>query len=297
MLNDIAIVTVMVENLDLMKLAYKEELAYVVIEEGIISHKLAKSWDAENVAGRSFLIMGPKNNAAVYIRFIQAKFFDSQFNSLRTLGWNAIEILVKNLDELFIRFKQSNNFKVVGDPVYINNEKSIKAMQIRGPSNELIYLTSIEKPEKIGLMIKEAEIKIDRVFIIILGVSDIGSLREFYLERFKINTSEPMPYRIRTLAKEYSLPMDTKFPLSIAQLSDASLVEIDEYPTNSSTRQVVAGELPPGIAMVSFYSDKIDKNLPYLNPLINSDGVPYNKKKSGVIRGISGELIEIIESN
>ncbi len=47
MLNDIAIVTVMVENLDLMKLAYKEELAYVVIEEGIISHKLAKSWDAE----------------------------------------------------------------------------------------------------------------------------------------------------------------------------------------------------------------------------------------------------------
>lgn len=297
MLNNIAIVTVMVENLELTELAYKDELDYLIADKGKISKELAASWGAANVSGRPFILMGPKNNKAVYVRFIQANNFDDQFKSLKTFGWNAMEILVKNIDELFIKFKQSDNFRVVGEPVYISDDKSIRAMQVLGPSNELIYLTSIEKPEKTDLVIKQAEIDIDRIFIIILGVSDINAMRKFYLKKLKINTSEPTAYRIRTLAKEYSLPIDTKFPLSIAQLSDASLIEFDEYPNESSARQVVSGELPPGIAMVSFYTDEIDENLPYLSALTNHHKAPYNKRKSGVIKGVSGELIELIEVN
>ncbi len=297
MLNNIAIVTVMVKNIELMEQAYQEELDYRVVDKGKITKELAVSWGAENVAGNSFLIMCPKSNDSVYIRFIKSTQFDDQFKSLRTRGWNAIEILVKNIENLSANLDKSPYFKVIGEPVYISEEESIKAMQVLGPANELIYFTSIEKPEETDLIIKEAKIEIDRIFIIILGVSDINAFRKFYLEKFKINTSDPMPYRIRTLAKEYSLPIDTKFPISIAQLSDASLLEIDEYPNESSARHVTSGELPLGIAMVSFYSEKIDENLPYINPLIRSSKTPYKNRKSGTLKGVCGELIEIIESN
>ena len=108
---------------------------------------MASGWDAKNVAGRPFILMGPTNNEAVYLRFIESVKFDKNFRSLKTYGWNAIEILVKDTEQLFLKLKDSQYFRIVGEPVYISDEKSIKAMQVLGPSNELIYFTSIEKPE------------------------------------------------------------------------------------------------------------------------------------------------------
>jgi hypothetical protein len=92
------------------------------------------------------------------------------------------------------------------------------------------------------------------------------------------------------------LPIETKFPLSIATLSDKSLIEIDEYPKASVYRENIVNELPPGIAMVSFYVDMIPNNLPFISPVTVNKELPYNKRKSAVIRGPVGELIEIIET-
>ena len=134
---------------------------------------MASGWDAENVAGKPFILMGPTNNEAVYLRFIESEKFDKNFRSLKTYGWNAIEILVKDTEQLFLDLKDSQYFRIVGEPVYISDEKSIKAMQVLGPSNELIYFTSIEKPEKTGLTIEGASAEIDRIFIMIYWASTI----------------------------------------------------------------------------------------------------------------------------
>ena len=257
---------------------------------------MASGWDAKNVAGRPFILMGPTNNEAVYLRFIESEKFDKNFRSLKTYGWNAIEILVKDTEQLFLKLKDSQYFRIVGEPVYISDEKSIKAMQVLGPSNELIYFTSIEKPEKTGLTIEGASAEIDRIFIMILGVDNIESLRRYYSEKFNIITSDPAPFRIRTLSNEHGLPIETKYPLSIATLSEKSLIEIDEYPKASVYRENMANELPPGIAMVSFYVDSIPNTLPFISPVAADEELPYNKRKSAVIRGPVGELIEIIET-
>ena len=222
--------------------------------------------------------------------------FDKNLRSLKTYGWNAIEILVKDTEQLFLKLKDSQYFRIVGEPVYISDEKSIKAMQVLGPSNELIYFTSIEKPEKTGLTIEGASAEIDRIFIMILGVDNIESLRRYYSEKFNIITSDPAPFRIRTLSNEHGLPIETKYPLSIATLSEKSLIEIDEYPKASVYRENMANELPPGIAMVSFYVDSIPNTLPFISPVAADEELPYNKRKSAVIRGPVGELIEIIET-
>ncbi len=296
MLKNIAIVTVMVKSLEITELLYQSELSYKLIHKGVISEDMASGWGTKNIAGRPFLLMGPTNNEAVYLRFIESEEFDKNFRSLKTFGWNAIEILVRDTEKIFLTMKDSQYFRIVGKPVYISDEKSIKAMQVLGPSNELIYFTSIEKPEKTGLMIKEASTEIDRIFIMILGVDNIESLRRYYSEKFNIVTSDPAPYRIRTLSNEHGLPIETKFPLSIAKLSDKSLIEIDEYPKASIYRENKANELPPGIAMVSFYVDSIPNNLPFISPVTANKESPYNNRKSAVIRGAVGELIEIIET-
>ena len=296
MLKNIAIVTVVVESLEITELVYQNELSYKLIHRGKVSDKMASGWDAKNVAGRPFILMGPTNNEAVYLRFIESEKFDKNFRSLKTYGWNAIEILVKDTEQLFLKLKDSQYFRIVGEPVYISDEKSIKAMQVLGPSNELIYFTSIEKPEKTGLTIEGASAEIDRIFIMILGVDNIESLRRYYSEKFNIITSDPAPFRIRTLSNEHGLPIETKYPLSIATLSEKSLIEIDEYPKASVYRENMANELPPGIAMVSFYVDSIPNTLPFISPVAADDELPYNKRKSAVIRGPVGELIEIIET-
>lgn len=296
MLKNIAIVTVMVKSLEITELVYQSELSYKLIHKGVVSEDMASGWGTKNITGRPFLLMGPTNNEAVYLRFIESEEFDKNFRSLKTFGWNAIEILVRDTEKIFLTLKDSQYFRIVGKPVYISDEKSIKAMQVLGPSNELIYFTSIEKPEKTGLMIKEASTEIDRIFIMILGVDNIESLRRYYSEKFNIVTSDPAPYRIRTLSNEHGLPIETKFPLSIAKLSDKSLIEIDEYPKASIYRETKANELPPGIAMVSFYVDSIPNNLPFISPVTANKEPPYNNRKSAVIRGAVGELIEIIET-
>ena len=296
MLKNIAIVTVMVKSLEITELVYQNELSYKLIHKGVVSEDMASGWGTKNITGRPFLLMGPTNNEAVYLRFIESEEFDKNFRSLKTFGWNAIEILVRDTEKIFLTLKDSQYFRIVGKPVYISDEKSIKAMQVLGPSNELIYFTSIEKPEKTGLMIKEASTEIDRIFILILGVDNIESLRRYYSEKFNIVTSDPAPYRIRTLSNELGLPIETKFPLSIAKLSDKSLIEIDEYPKASIYRETKANELPPGIAMVSFYVDSIPNNLPFISPVTANKEPPYNNRKSAVIRGAVGELIEIIET-
>ena len=296
MLKNIAIVTVIVKSLEITELVYQSELSYKLIHKGVVSEDMASGWGTKNITGRPFLLMGPTNNEAVYLRFIESEEFDKNFRSLKTFGWNAIEILVRDTEKIFLTMKDSQYFRIVGKPVYISDEKSIKAMQVLGPSNELIYFTSIEKPEKTGLMIKEASTEIDRIFIMILGVDNIESLRRYYSEKFNIVTSDPAPYRIRTLSNEHGLPIETKFPLSIAKLSDKSLIEIDEYPKASIYRENKANELPPGIAMVSFYVDSIPNNLPFISPVTANKEPPYNNRKSAVIRGAVGELIEIIET-
>ncbi len=71
MLKNIAIVTIVVESLEITELVYQNELGYMLIHKGIVSDDMASGWCAKNVTGRPFILMGPANNEAVYLRFIE----------------------------------------------------------------------------------------------------------------------------------------------------------------------------------------------------------------------------------
>ncbi len=80
----------------------------------------------------------------------------------------------------------------------------------------------------------------------------------------------------------------------LVRLPGGCLVELDAYPPTATARGAVEGDLPPGMAIVSFDIDDID-NLARLAP--PATGVrPGANHPAACFRGAVGEMIELIAS-
>ena len=295
MLKTILIVTIMAANLLQVEQAYRDELDYQVIDRGAISPELAAGWGATLLSGRRYVILQPSSNEPVYLRFIE-DISSAMFEPMKTEGWNAIEILVKDPDDLARVLDSSRHFNVVGRPRFLTEKKNIKAMQAIGPANELIYFTNISHPETSGFGLRPARSDVDRVFIMVVGARNHSALSEFYQTTLGLPVTAPMPYRIGVLSNAYNLPVETRHDLSIAQISERFLIELDRYPDAASVRYTVPGSLPPGITMVTFEVKEWQPNLPYVARPSHQFSFPYLGRRAGVLVGAAGEYIELVES-
>ena len=295
MLKTILIVTIMASDLLQAERAYRDELDYRVVRRGAVSGALAASWNAAALAGRDYVILQPSSNEPVYLRFIEDT-SGAAVEPMKTEGWNAVEILVQDPDALATALDRSEYFKVVGRPRYLTEKQNIKAMQAIGPAGELIYFTNISDPEKSGFGLQPAKTYIDRVFIMVAGARDHSALVEFYRTVLGMTVTAPAPYRIGVLSGAYGMPVETRHELSIAQLSERFLVELDRYPEAALPRQTVPGSLPAGIAMVTFEVTEWNPDLPYIAAPAVQSSFPYLGRRAGVLAGVGGEYIELVES-
>lgn len=294
MLKTILMVTIMASDLATVERAWRDELSYHAVDRGPLPSVLAASWDAPALAGRPYLIMQPASGEPVSLRFIEAP-SSGDYQPLKTEGWNAVEILVQDPDGLAEALAGSRHFKVVGPPRYLTDQQNIRAMQVLGPAGELIYFTDVGSPEKSGFGLQPARTWVDRVFIMVVGARDLSALRDFYSAALGLTTTAPVPYRIGVLSRAYGLPDETLHKLSIAQLSDRFLLELDEYPAAARPARSAAGALPPGIAMVTFEVDEWRPDLPWLAAPGSRASFPYGGRRAGVLRGAAGEYIELVE--
>jgi len=195
------------------------------------------------------------------------------------------------------RLGTSKHFKIVGPPAYISPDQTIKAMQVVGPSNEMLYLTRVVRPESVDFDIGTAQSFVDRVFIVIAGGRDHRGLMDFYRSRLMLPVTEPVPYRIAVLSRAYGLPEDQLHELSLATMRNQFFLELDEYPAEAEPRCVPPGELPAGIVMVTFEVESLDNVMvPFISPPVVHDPMPYNSRRAATLRGAIGELIELVES-
>ena len=294
MLKTILIVTIMAANLLQVEQAYRDVLDYHVVERGAISADLATGWGASLLTGRRYVILQPSSNEPVYLRFIE-DVSATMLEPMKTEGWNAVEILVKDPDALAQALDRSEQFRVVGQPRFLTDKQNIKAMQAIGPANELIYFTNISHPEKSGFGLQPARSYVDRVFIMVVGARDHSALSDFYQTTLGMPVTAPIPYRIGVLSKAYNLPVETRHELSIAQLSGRFLIEMDRYPGAAAARYTVPGSLPSGIAMVTFEVGEWQPNLPYVGGSARQSAFPYLGRRAGVLIGAAGEYIELVE--
>jgi hypothetical protein len=210
----------------------------------------AEQWRTPNMTGRHYveLHVPASTGPGCFVRFVEQAPFPGM--PLLGHGWNAMEVLCQNPYELAKDFAGSP-FRVVIPPRPLPFDPDLHAMQVIGPAGELIYFTSLPT-HKALLDLRPAEQRVDEPFIAILGGPNIEAMLGFYRTRLLTPTLPPAPVNVRIINDEFALGDDARVPLGIVKLPRFHLIEVDEHPSASQPRPRREGELPPGIAMVSF---------------------------------------------
>src|SRR6056297_2479657 len=100
------------------------------------------------------------------------------YRPLTTWGWNAAELIVEDVDGLAAELEDSP-FRIVGPPEDLSFSEAIRAMQVIGPAEEVLYLTMVKEPLP-GFDLPRPACPVDRTFIVILGGTDMGAMQAFY---------------------------------------------------------------------------------------------------------------------
>jgi hypothetical protein len=288
-LKSIVIVTISVLNLASVEDAYQDHLGYTAVDQGELSAQVAGAWDAKSMTGREYLVMQPSSNEQVYLRFIENPTTEDH-GAMTTHGWNATELLVKDPDTLAVQLADSP-FTIIGPPKDLwAAPNAPRAMQVRGPAEEVLYLTRNVDFEFSAF--------VDRVFIMVLAGPSMGELNEYYSNSMGLAVGDATPFKISVVSNAQSLPADTTYPLAIATVSKQFLIELDEYPASIGPRPVTDGYLPPGTSMVTFEVEDLDAfDVAWRATPKALGGLPYAGRRTAVTVGPAGEWIELIEAD
>lgn len=294
MLKAIQAVTFSVTDFDASKKAFETFLDYEAIEAGTISGEQAAFWHADNCKGRRYALLQPASGEEVYFRLVEAPVTEG-YKPLCSYGWNAAELHVQDVYALAERLADSG-FTLVGGPRDLLNNNALIALQMRGPSNEMIYLTQMNH-EGMKKVYGTALSPVGRIFIAVQGAKDLEQSIAYY-EQVAVRTTSRKNFNIRVLAKAHGLDeLEAKFNISSAVLEQPFRIEIDDYPESAVDRFILPGELPPGMAMVSIL---VDSTGPQQWPVEldwrdGPESLPYSGRRIALTRGPAGEWIELIE--
>jgi catechol 2,3-dioxygenase-like lactoylglutathione lyase family enzyme len=293
LLTSILAVTIVVPDLGTVEAAYRTHLGYQVVARERVDADLANSWAAPAMQGRATVLMQPESGEKVYLRFVEAPATPG-YAALRTLGWNATEILVEDPDALAARLADSP-FRIIGPPRPLQFNPKVRAMQVVGPAGELLYLTRIP-PGGSLFDLGSARTFVDRTFIVVVGGASMSDLQAFYRDALGMKVTDASPSRVEVLNAAWQLDPEHQIPLAIAQFPKNFLVELDEYPASAGPRPARDGELPPGMAVVTFAVSDLDAvRAKPLAPAATHATAPYHGRRSMLVRGAAGELIELVE--
>lgn len=296
MLGAIHTVTITATDLQDIEDTYSRYFEYQVVDRSAISASLAASWGAPEAAGAAGLIMQPASGAQNFLRFVEGK-PAPDYVPLRSFGWNAIEIIVKDLSALNERLLDSP-FEIIGTPAVLDFDftDAISAMQVIGPAGEVLYLTMVSKDVP-GLDLPRAASFVDQTFIMILGGQSLAQITSFFAETFGVPSSPPMDGTIRVLNSAFDRPPKTKTTIATINLPNQTLIELDEMPGQAIPRVAHAGCLPPAAAIVTFEHDDLAQiDAAFITAPEARAEAPYFGRRAATLYGATGELIELIES-
>jgi hypothetical protein len=294
-LRSIEIATHCVPDLNACIPVYRDLLDYQLIDEGSLPESLTTTWVTPNMSGLPYVLLQPASGAEVYLRFIETGNVGGYWPPV-TQGWIATEILTTDPDALLEKF-QGTAFTHIGGPADLYaSPKSARALQMAGPAGELMYFTRI-LPGGSRFGLHGAKSFVDRPFIMVVGGTSMADIHEFYGGVLGLWVSEIDPFRIGQMSRVLGLAPATSYPVSLARIPGRSfLIELEELPPYIERRTVPEGQLPEGLAMVSFTSAPlIELNLDYRAEPRSIDLPPYNGRKVAVIEGPAGEWLELID--
>jgi hypothetical protein len=266
--------TVTVPDLELAVKAYRSLLGYAELASG-------------TAAGERWQVLGPAGADWGLVRLVEVPGCGLP-PTFRTLGWSALEILVKDADATYARCLEVEGFEVLQPPVMVGAGGSLRALQARGPGGEGVYLTQVLAPsEKFQLpSLQEGE---HRVYVVVVGTQDVDVTRGFFEQAFGVSHVTDHALPVKVLNQAYGLPPGTLHRLSTLQLAGNTVVEIDEYPAEASDRADGWG----GLRSVTFVGPKPALGSP--QALGASSEPPYGGLPAWGILGPFGLRLEVVE--
>ena len=293
-LTRIRIATIAADDIAEIEARYTRWLGYLVRERGKVPSSLARSWGAPKAAGRPYLLLSSPGWPNEFIRAVQTPAV-KDYRPMTTYGWNAIELIVDDPDVTREEFRASP-FEVIGGPANLEGYPTIRAFQVTGSANEVLYLTA-ETGDRSKSILPLPLGPVGRTFIMVLAGPDIEALRAYYAKNFRLTVG---PARSRTLVllqKAQDLPRDRLLPITTTRLAvHGNLIEFDGYSEKAGARPRASGELPPGVAMASFgVASLADIDMPFIARPAAPKSLAYGGKRAATVIGPAGELIELIE--
>lgn len=274
MLGDLRGGTIVTPDLDATVAAYGEHLGYrgaVAMVDAVT----AQGWAAPAAEGCRMATLHPASGNTRFLRFVESAVPDS-YRPLAHPGWNAVEIIVRDLHDLAKRLAGSP-FAIIGAPAVLDFDFTdrISAMQVRGPAGEILYLTEVTGDVP-GFDLPTAASDVDSPFVAILATLDFDTAVAWYAEQAGKPAPDSFRAKVEVISAVHGLPAGHRHRLTAVTLPHATLVEIDDFPAATTVaRPLAACGLAVGIAIASFACD--------------------DPREAGrVIEGPSGELVELI---
>lgn len=299
-LQRVRIATITTPQLDQVERDYARWLGYTVRERGRISKALASSWDATAVTNRRYILMSPDTAPDVYIRAIEIPasknlITRTYIKPLTTHGWNAIEIIIDNLDALLAELKDSP-FKWIAGPAPLSAYPTIHAFQVLGPSGEIIYFTA-ETGDRSKSILPLPNGKIGRIFIMVNGGPNIEQMLDLYADKFGLTRPIPRQRVLTLLNNAQHTEPNQLLPIATLRLKNfGNFLELDGYSSNATPRPREMRNLPLGIASASFSVPNLETlDLKWIRPPAVQPGLAYLGRRTASLRGPAGELLELIE--
>lgn len=287
--------TLTVADLDRSVENYSKYFDYSVTETGDVPADLAASWGAPSSAGQPYAILSPASGTEIYLRLIEQPPVEG-FKALRSYGWNAIEICVQDVLAANARMEESP-FEIIGPPREIEGLDAIYPMQVKGPDEEIVYLTQI-RDDLPAFDLPRASEPIDRLFILVLGCSDMKASLDWMVKHAGLAIGrDEMEIVYTMLAKAYGTDMEELHTISTMIHGRDVFLELDQYPDAAIVRPQHDGMLPPGCAIGTIWHPDFDSLPgPWISEPVVRDGPVYKGKRVGTMRDLDGALIEMVEA-
>jgi catechol 2,3-dioxygenase-like lactoylglutathione lyase family enzyme len=287
LIGPIGCVTIAVPDLDRSIESYERYLGYGCTRRSRLSAEQADYLEAPALGGAACGLLQPERGSGFSFRFIEQA-LPTGYRALTTWGWNAAELIVRDVDGLAERLAGSP-FRIAGPPEDLSFSSAIRAMQVIGPAEEVLYLTMVKEPLP-GFDLPAPVCEVGRAFIVIVGGPDMARMQRYYHRQHGVPEAPVMEARVSVLSKALGLPPEQQHPIAAMPLAGQSLIEVDAYPTNTTERPRVEGGLPPAMAVVSFVADR----LPDRPGGRRFTGEPYRGRPCVLDHGAAGELVELI---
>ena len=288
MLKSLLFVWVLSANPEVSARAYVDAFDYRVGDTGTVSTTVAEALGHESLAGAGYITIYPPSGPQVGIRWIASS--ESQYEPMHRLGWSAIEVMVQDPDGL-VPTLDPDHFSILAEPAYLTTKQNVRASQVLGPSNELLYLTYIKDTSTSFLNTPPSQTAVGHPFIMVAGTRDLAATLEFFTDTFINPVTPPIPFKIEVLSEVYDLDAEHLHDLALVRFEDNFGLELDQYPA-------AANDIPTSLAQeggtvlvtASLDPDRLKRPLNWIATHTDDAGNVIG----GVIKLPSGTALEVI---